>query len=121
MTKSYISEIQGLRTLAALLVAVYHIWFSSVSGGVDIFFVVSAYFIAHTLNKYDNLNWIQVSSYYSKTLRRILPTAITVFCFTCLIVLIVTPFVNYKMEIKNAFSTFFFMESNIKICRFSNF
>ncbi|WOI36108.1 acyltransferase family protein [Alteromonas sp. CI.11.F.A3] len=111
MSKNYISEIQGLRTLAALLVAVYHIWFSSVSGGVDIFFVVSAYFIAHTLNKYEELSWKQVSSYYSKTLRRILPTAITVFCFTCLVVLIATPFVSYKMEIKNAFSTFFFVEN----------
>ncbi|NDW17258.1 acyltransferase family protein [Alteromonas genovensis] len=111
MAKSYISEIQGLRTLAALLVAVYHIWFSSVSGGVDIFFVVSAYFIAYTLNKSDNLSWNQVSSYYCKTLRRILPTAITVYCFTCLVILIVTPFVSYKMEIKNAFSTFFFIEN----------
>ncbi|MCQ8847213.1 acyltransferase [Alteromonas stellipolaris] len=111
MSKNYISEIQGLRTLAALLVAVYHIWFSSVSGGVDIFFVVSAYFIAHTLNKYETLSWKQISSYYSKTLRRLLPTALTVFCFTCLVVLIATPFVSYKMEIKNAFSTFFFVEN----------
>tara|TARA_R110002012_G_scaffold321356_4_gene548823 strand:+ start:1737 stop:3665 length:1929 start_codon:yes stop_codon:yes gene_type:complete len=111
MSKNYIPEIQGLRTLAALLVAVYHIWFNSVSGGVDIFFVVSAYFIAHTLNKYETLSWKQISSYYSKTLRRLLPTALTVFCFTCIIILIATPFVSYKMEIKNAFSTFFFIEN----------
>lgn len=28
-------EIEGLRTVAALLVAMYHIWFNRVSGGVD--------------------------------------------------------------------------------------
>jgi len=111
MRKTYIPEIQGLRTLAALLVAVYHIWFNSVSGGVDIFFVVSAYFIAHSLSKYDALTWKDVSSYYSKTLRRILPSALIVFCCTCIIISIAIPFVSYKMEIKNAFSTFFFIEN----------
>ncbi|WP_218418610.1 acyltransferase family protein [Alteromonas lipotrueae] len=111
MSKSFIPEIQGLRTLAALLVAVYHIWFNSVSGGVDIFFVVSAYFIAHSLNKYEVLSWREVSSYYSKTLRRILPSALIVFCCTCIIISIAIPFVSYKMEIKNAFSTFFFVEN----------
>ena len=111
MRKTYIPEIQGLRTLAALLVAVYHIWFNSVSGGVDIFFVVSAYFIAHSLSKYDALTWKDISSYYSKTLRRVLPSALTVFCCTCIIISIAIPFVSYKMEIKNAISTFFFVEN----------
>jgi peptidoglycan/LPS O-acetylase OafA/YrhL len=111
MRKTYIPEIQGLRTLAALLVAVYHIWFNSVSGGVDIFFVVSAYFIAHSLSKYETLSWKEVSAYYSKTLRRILPSALIVFCCTCIIISIAIPFVSYKMEIKNAFSTFFFIEN----------
>ena len=29
-------EIEGLRAVAALLVAVYHVWFGRVSGGVDV-------------------------------------------------------------------------------------
>ena len=39
----YLYELQGLRTISALMVAVYHIWFQRVSGGVDVFFVVAAY------------------------------------------------------------------------------
>ena len=36
-------EIEGLRIVAALLVAIYHIWFGKVSGGVDVFFVISGF------------------------------------------------------------------------------
>ncbi|WP_211323425.1 hypothetical protein, partial [Amycolatopsis palatopharyngis] len=34
-------ELQGLRALAALLVVVYHVWLGRISGGVDVFFVIS--------------------------------------------------------------------------------
>ncbi|WP_270239109.1 hypothetical protein [Rothia kristinae] len=36
-------EIQGLRALAVLLVAAYHVWFGRVSGGVDVFLFISAF------------------------------------------------------------------------------
>lgn len=38
-------EIQGLRALALLLVAAYHLWFGRVSGGVDVFLLVSAFLL----------------------------------------------------------------------------
>ena len=38
-------DIQGLRTIGALLVAVFHIWELGISGGVDVFFVVSGFFL----------------------------------------------------------------------------
>ncbi len=42
----YLYGVQGLRTFAALMAAVHHIWFHRVSGGVDVFFVVAGYFAA---------------------------------------------------------------------------
>ncbi len=45
------SDLQGLRALAVLLVMVYHIWFSRVSGGVDIFLMLSAFFLTASLAK----------------------------------------------------------------------
>lgn len=42
-------EIQGLRTIALLLVASFHIWFGRVSGGVDIFLLISAYLLTRSL------------------------------------------------------------------------
>lgn len=39
-------DIQGLRAVAVLLVASYHFWFGRVSGGVDVFLMVSAFLMA---------------------------------------------------------------------------
>ena len=34
---------QGLRALAVLMVVTYHVWLGRVSGGVDIFLLISAF------------------------------------------------------------------------------
>lgn len=47
----YLKEVQGLRVVAALVVAVYHIWFQRVSGGVDAFFVIFGFFLYRTMFK----------------------------------------------------------------------
>ena len=104
MKSQYIPEIQGL-------VAIYHIWFGSVSGGVDIFFVVSAFFIAYTFDKKDAISTHKIIGYYSKTLRRIVPSSLLVFTLTCVAIILWVPFVNYKLEIKNSVATFLFVEN----------
>lgn len=45
----FIPEIQGLRTVALILVATFHVWFDRVSGGVDIFLLISAYLLTRSL------------------------------------------------------------------------
>lgn len=42
---SFTPEITGLRTLALVLVVVYHVWVGRVSGGVDVFLMISAYLL----------------------------------------------------------------------------
>lgn len=37
INKKFRPEIEGVRAVAALLVAIYHIWLGRVSGGVDVF------------------------------------------------------------------------------------
>ena len=45
---AYRGDIDGLRALAVLLVVVYHVWFGRVSGGVDVFLMLSAFFLTWT-------------------------------------------------------------------------
>ncbi|HSO92087.1 MAG TPA: acyltransferase, partial [Arthrobacter sp.] len=41
----YRPEVQGLRALAVLMVVTYHVWLGRVSGGVDIFLLISAFLL----------------------------------------------------------------------------
>src|SRR5690625_4786508 len=74
--KRFRLEIEGLRAVAALLVAVYHIWFNRVSGGVDVFFVISGFLITTSLvSMYNRTKVIQVFTYIINLLKRLMPSA----------------------------------------------
>lgn len=85
------TEIEGLRTVAALLVAVYHIWVGKVSGGVDVFFVVTGFFITLTVLKHVDAGRIRPFAYFGRLFRRLLPGASAVLVFAGLITLLWAP------------------------------
>ncbi|MGI9823145.1 acyltransferase family protein [Agromyces sp. Marseille-Q5079] len=72
-------EIEGLRTVAALLVATYHIWFDKVSGGVDVFFVITGFLITLTLVGHVRREGrIRPLQYLGRLARRVWPMAAVV-------------------------------------------
>jgi peptidoglycan/LPS O-acetylase OafA/YrhL len=79
VSKRFRPEIEGLRFVAAVLVASYHLWTGRVSGGVDVFFVVSGFLISTTLmNHLDRYGEVKPLTYLTRLAYRLLPAAATV-------------------------------------------
>lgn len=72
-------EIQGLRSLAVLLVVTYHVWFGRVSGGVDVFLFISAFLLSlSSLRKVRDGKPLYILKYWLHVFQRLLPAALTV-------------------------------------------
>lgn len=85
----YRPDIEGLRAIAAVLVATYHIWLDRVSGGVDVFFVVSGFLMTTTLLKQvERTGWPRPLGYLGRLARRLFPLAAVVLLATLLVSLI---------------------------------
>lgn len=107
----YIHEIQGLRTVAALLVAIYHIWFHRVSGGVDAFFVIAAYFAMTSFAKFDRVGFGAVATYWANTARRIFPMTSVVILATIIGILVFAPLSGWRDHIQHATASLLFFEN----------
>lgn len=79
-------EIEGLRVIAALLVAIYHIWFNRVSGGVDVFFVISGFLITTSIiSTINRTGEFRFWPFISKLIKRLYPSVF--FILTVVIIL----------------------------------
>ncbi|SDU25578.1 Peptidoglycan/LPS O-acetylase OafA/YrhL, contains acyltransferase and SGNH-hydrolase domains [Pseudomonas pohangensis] len=72
-------EIQGLRAVAVLLVLIFHVWPSALTGGyvgVDVFFVISGYLITGLLlREARRSGTISLLDFYARRVRRLLPAS----------------------------------------------
>ncbi|MDA2803117.1 acyltransferase family protein [Nocardiopsis suaedae] len=70
------TDLDGLRGLAALLVAVYHVWSTRVSGGVDVFLFLTGFFItASLLRSIERESRVPFARFWSRLVRRLSPAA----------------------------------------------
>jgi peptidoglycan/LPS O-acetylase OafA/YrhL len=79
MKTSYRPEIDGLRTVAVLGVVLFHLGFTSFSGGfvgVDVFFVISGYLISRNILNDIEADRFSFAEFYTRRARRILPALI---------------------------------------------
>ncbi|MEJ8308991.1 acyltransferase family protein [Agrobacterium larrymoorei] len=107
----YLYELQGLRTIAALMVAVYHIWFQRVSGGVDVFFVVAAFFMTRSFIRKDTVSYDSLIEYYISTARRVFPVAAIVIVSTVIASMALMPKTMWQWEVKHALYSSLFLEN----------
>ena len=112
LQKRYRPEIEGLRIIAALLVAVYHIWFSRVSGGVDVFFVVSGFLVsASLLSRYNREGTVRFGPFALGLLKRLLPNALIVLLVVAVAGFFFLPEVRHYATLRELFASLFYYEN----------
>src|SRR5262245_45176008 len=89
----YRRDLDGLRGIAIALVAMFHVWFGRVSGGVDVFLALSGFFfggklIRLALNPHASLSPLPE---VVRLVRRLLPALVVVLAASAVLTILVQP------------------------------
>ncbi|MGW0158743.1 acyltransferase family protein [Mycobacterium sp. NPDC003323] len=89
----YRHDLDGLRGVAIALVAVFHVWFGRVSGGVDVFLALSGFFFGGRLlrSALDEAVAIRPVSEVIRLVRRLLPALIVVLAAAAVLTILIQP------------------------------
>jgi peptidoglycan/LPS O-acetylase OafA/YrhL len=89
----YRHDLDGLRGVAIALVAVFHIWFGRVSGGVDVFLVLSGFFFGGRLlrNALNPTASLSPGREVVRLVRRLLPALVVVLAASAVLTILVQP------------------------------
>ena len=107
-------DIQALRTVAVLLVVVFHFWPKLVTGGfigVDVFFVISGFLItSHILRDVDR-GQFSIVRFWARRARRLLPASFTVLVATAGVVLLFVPMALWSQWLNEIIASVFYFEN----------
>src|ERR1700750_698269 len=105
-------EIEGLRAIAAILVAIFHIWLGRVSGGVDVFFVVSGFLITTgLLGHIDRWQRVDFALFLGRLVRRLVPLAYVVLCTVIVAAVFLMPKSRWKDTIEQVAAAALYVEN----------
>ncbi|UVF79663.1 acyltransferase family protein [Gordonia mangrovi] len=99
-TSGYRLDLDGLRGVAIALVAIFHVWFGRVSGGVDVFLTLSGYFFVASLLKHvlatqpASVSWRRAVDPWPRLwrlVRRLLPALLVVLVFVTAMIALIMP------------------------------
>ena len=112
MERKFRPEIEGLRALAALLVGVYHIWLNNISGGIDVFFVISGFLITTSLlSRYERMGKIDFFGHILNLAKRLFPLAFTVLFFTTIACILFLPQILWVQTLKEIVASALYIEN----------
>ncbi len=86
------ADVEGLRAAAVLLVVAYHVWLGRVSGGVDVFLLLSAYFLVGGLvRRLERGERVSLPQHWLRVFQRLVPAAAVVVAGTVAAGLVLLP------------------------------
>src|SRR6516225_9762506 len=90
---SYRHDLDGLRGIAIALVAMFHVWFGRVSGGVDIFLALSGFFFGGRLLRAALTPGTPLSPIpeVTRLVRRLLPALVVVLAASAILTILIQP------------------------------
>ncbi|UWX96303.1 acyltransferase [Arthrobacter zhaoxinii] len=108
----YRPEVQGLRALAVLMVASYHIWLGRVSGGVDVFLLISAFLLSLSfIRKGEAGRGLQLGHYWTHVFNRLLPAAAVVIVGTLAATVLFVPRSRWAEIFSQAWSSLLYVQN----------
>lgn len=108
----YRKDIDGLRAVAVLLVVVYHVWLDRVSGGVDAFLMISAFFLAGSfVRRLEAGKPLGIVDQWIRTFKRLLPAAAVVIAGTVVAAAFIMPASGLPDLWRHAWASLFYYEN----------
>lgn len=108
----YRHEVQGLRALAVLMVVVYHVWLGRVSGGVDVFLLISSFLLTLSFTrKVESQRPLELLQYWAHLFKRLLPLASVTIVATLAGVFLLVPQTRWHSVFGEAWAALFYYEN----------
>lgn len=92
-SEAYRHDLDGLRGIAIFLVAVFHVWFGRVSGGVDVFLALSGFFFGGRLLRTAMTPGASLwpAPEVTRLVRRLLPALVVVLAASAVLTILIQP------------------------------
>lgn len=105
-------DIQGLRAIGALLVATFHIWVGRVSGGVDVFFVVSGFLLVGSMvRELGATGRVDFVAFVGRLVKRLLPASLFVIAVVLATAPIWMPQTRWSTHVVHVLASTFYVEN----------
>jgi peptidoglycan/LPS O-acetylase OafA/YrhL len=104
-------ELQGLRALAVVLVVVYHVWLDRVSGGVDVFIMISGFLLTGQLTRAVAKGRVEFRPLWGRMIKRLFPAALTVLVAVMAVSLVVLPEPRWFQTIREVIASALYFEN----------
>lgn len=111
-SRRYRTEVQGLRAVAIALVVLYHVFLDRVSGGVDVFLLISAFLLTGTfVDRMERREGLGIGSYWVRVFKRLLPPAAVTIVAVVVLMRVFFPAFRWREILSQALASLFYVEN----------